>query len=851
MSRVGFIKERDLTTRAGLVSAIAGGWKQPEGHVINVAGLDYAFQAGATAIADLPGLVPSGPVTLEHFGVIGDGTGNHSAAFISALTFAAGRPVVGRAGANYSLAATVAYDGPNRLDLSPSNWIMRADLPAFEFRPSVPPVLALSADYVAGALSLTVAALPTAPAAGDVLTIGTSVADPGNTDEGDRTSAFRQIEQVVVGKGSTTTNIVLSQALRFIEGISPVSTGGEEARVPSYTVANGASIVIAPSNVVCDVNLGTGSYETGHEASWNSPAIDIRGFVRPKLKAYVNFAYGAAATFKGTFEGEVDVVGENLLDVSGLGQLGYAFIDCGTTTKVKARGGNLRHVTTTGAISMTWSGLSAAKIWGGVRAIGGIHEVQAFGTATAHVDFHHDAQDVTILNPVVSGNASSAAISARGRNNTVTNPTISGTGTAIQAFTKYDYTGGADDGFVNGMLPSDWTSLIIGGGTCDQQGGLVFDNDYSRMWVTGGGQWRTSGRAAVFNRGLLWFSGSHDFVHTGAGVDTTAAAVISTDKGSAKPNLVFPQHDITIDGYESFDWRAANGTNLTGISSGDTDVAKVKVRGSGILNMRLPSGATAFSSRAAFEVTENGMAIFEVGGVVRVYTADGLITGGFGAGAGDPGPSLTLENLDTATASGQELARIDFKQNDSDNPKTVMGWIKMLFSNTSGNADLLFGTRGNSDIAVLLRMAITRTGHMIMYAVDGVTEWARFDITTQALTVNHATMSSAGIGYKQGEIVWQATSKATAVTMTLASGRITMNAASLAAGASVTFRINNTLIAMTDNILVQPRSPFAGYRIDAQIGAGFADITVTNTTAGALAEAVLLNVDLFKGSTTT
>jgi len=68
MSRVGFIQERDITTRAGLVTAIAGGWKQPEGHVINVAGFAYAFEPGATDIPDLPGMTTPGKWTPEHFG---------------------------------------------------------------------------------------------------------------------------------------------------------------------------------------------------------------------------------------------------------------------------------------------------------------------------------------------------------------------------------------------------------------------------------------------------------------------------------------------------------------------------------------------------------------------------------------------------------------------------------------------------------------------------------------------------------------------------------------------------------------------------------------------------------------
>jgi len=103
MSQVGFIKDRDTTTRAGLVASIAAGWRQPDGRVVNVAGLDYAFQTGAAAMPGLPGMVPSGAATPEHFGAVGDGVANDQAAMVA--WGAVGGKMALKAGKTYRMTA--------------------------------------------------------------------------------------------------------------------------------------------------------------------------------------------------------------------------------------------------------------------------------------------------------------------------------------------------------------------------------------------------------------------------------------------------------------------------------------------------------------------------------------------------------------------------------------------------------------------------------------------------------------------------------------------------------------------------------------------------------------------------
>jgi hypothetical protein len=110
---------------------------------------------------------------------------------------------------------------------------------------------------------------------------------------------------------------------------------------------------------------------------------------------------------------------------------------------------------------------------------------------------------------------------------------------------------------------------------------------------------------------------------------------------------------------------------------------------------------------------------------------------------------------------------------------------------------------------------------------------------------------TAGLGYGPGAggTVTQATSKATGVTLFKASGQITMNAASLAAGTIVSFALTNTAIAATDVLILNHISggTVGSYLLNAQCGAGSATINVRNETAGALAEAIVIQYVLIKG----
>lgn len=114
-------------------------------------------------------------------------------------------------------------------------------------------------------------------------------------------------------------------------------------------------------------------------------------------------------------------------------------------------------------------------------------------------------------------------------------------------------------------------------------------------------------------------------------------------------------------------------------------------------------------------------------------------------------------------------------------------------------------------------------------------------------------VNSIGIGYGVGSggTVTQATSKSTAISLNKPSGRITMNAASLSAKATVSFAINNTTIGSADTLtvsIVSGASDWKAYDVWGICQSGAALIAVYNRTDSALAEELVLEFNVIKGA---
>jgi hypothetical protein len=120
---------------------------------------------------------------------------------------------------------------------------------------------------------------------------------------------------------------------------------------------------------------------------------------------------------------------------------------------------------------------------------------------------------------------------------------------------------------------------------------------------------------------------------------------------------------------------------------------------------------------------------------------------------------------------------------------------------------------------------------------------------------NILNVSTGGLGYGTGSggTVTQITSKSTGVTLNKTNGLITMNAAALAAGATVSFTVTNSTMAAADLVIVNCQSGYASagaYRVQAETGAaGSFQISLTNTTGGSLSEAVAVKFAIIKAVT--
>jgi hypothetical protein len=111
--------------------------------------------------------------------------------------------------------------------------------------------------------------------------------------------------------------------------------------------------------------------------------------------------------------------------------------------------------------------------------------------------------------------------------------------------------------------------------------------------------------------------------------------------------------------------------------------------------------------------------------------------------------------------------------------------------------------------------------------------------------VGTTVYATSEIGYSaaaQGAVT-QLTDKATAVTLNNSAGRITMNAASLAATTNVTFTLTNSLLTAKDVLILNvTNGTSAAYNCwVSSMGAGSATITLRNISASPLAEAVVIN----------
>jgi hypothetical protein len=130
------------------------------------------------------------------------------------------------------------------------------------------------------------------------------------------------------------------------------------------------------------------------------------------------------------------------------------------------------------------------------------------------------------------------------------------------------------------------------------------------------------------------------------------------------------------------------------------------------------------------------------------------------------------------------------------------------------------------------------------------------DGTVHGTTVT-ATGAAGGIGYSAGAggTVTQSTNKTDSVTLSKVTGQITMSNAALAGGATVSFLVTNSTVGANDCVvanIIGPAGTSGSYTCGVphvSSGGGQFRLFVTNTTGGALSDALVISFAVIKVST--
>ena len=176
---------------------------------------------------------------------------------------------------------------------------------------------------------------------------------------------------------------------------------------------------------------------------------------------------------------------------------------------------------------------------------------------------------------------------------------------------------------------------------------------------------------------------------------------------------------------------------------------------------------------------------------------------------------------------------------------------RVSIQNSTGSTDLQIGK--NDFISNVADISHTAPGGMLNISQSGagtVNTLVNNAVVQEVTTAGVRVISgSLGYGVGSGGAVVQATSKSTAVTLNKPCGQITMHNESLAAGASVEFALNNTLLGPNDGLVVNPHG-FVGYAVEVAYFLTATSVVLRVTNKGATrSDAVAIGFRIIKGAT--
>lgn len=443
--------------------------------------LTVSRSPGAIDIPDMPGWVPSGDASPHHWNVAADGaTNDRDALQLAANWMLKGNRIVDRSGATYAISgAPIGGTGPVSWDHGSSSYNKLDGGDVFSFSDTAPSArFALTSNYVDGATTLPVAALPSAPVPGTRIRVYSMGVDPMNRDTGSQPAYYGVGEWAFVGIGSTTTNIVLAAPLRFTEAIEPWGSSSARVRVPSYTTALSAGVVVMADEHSFYWSQNVSGDHPGIEYTSGNPAhrgagLRLNYYAGPEIKGFRETRGHTIALYLGATV--TAVVSHprisNLTDDTPNGNYGYGVGDAGYLTTVN--GGvfeKLRHSYTTVETTINPASLTTPGILCTGRIVGAqINFSKALRTTAGAFDTHQAAHDVTFT-ACQAIDCAAHAFGVRGQNVTLVDPMGINCQSGILVATEWN------SGYPNpghhtaGKLESDATNCIIVNPHMDVQG---------------------------------------------------------------------------------------------------------------------------------------------------------------------------------------------------------------------------------------------------------------------------------------------------------------------------------------------------------------------------------------------